>query len=64
MTKYFYESCQREGSPGKVLEKSAEQAMEIFETKRKYIPKLRNKLEDPNTAPEMYWNISKSSVLY
>ena len=38
---------------------SAECAVEIFETKKKYILKMKKKLEDPNTAPKMYLNIPK-----
>ena len=42
---------------------SAECAVEIFETKTKYTLKIKNKLEDPNTAPKMYLNIPKPFAL-
>ena len=41
----------------KVLKKSAECTMEIFEAKKKNTLKMTNKLEDPNTTRKTCWTI-------
>ena len=41
----------------KVLKKSVECNMEIFEAKKKNILKMTNKLEDPNTTRKTCWTI-------
>ena len=57
LTKYFYRNGQREIDLDKVFEKSAECTTEIHETKKQYILKMTNKLEDAFTALKTYWNI-------
>ena len=50
LTKYFYRNGQRERDRDKVLQKPAECTREILETKKQYILKMTNKLEDAFTA--------------
>ena len=54
LPKIFYKNGQKLIDYCKVLVKSAERTREIFETKRNYIVKMTNKLEDSNTAPKTY----------
>lgn len=53
----FLKNRQRESDHAKVLKKSLEYNRETFEVIKKFNLKMRNKLEDPNTAPKRYQTI-------
>ena len=63
MRKLFYNNDQRRIDHEKVLKKSPESAKETFEAKMRYILKMRNKPEDPNTAPKNELDYIKSITL-
>ena len=53
----------RESDHDKVLEKSPECTIKTFETKKRYILKMINKLEDPNTASKTELDYIKTLTL-
>ena len=54
---YFYKNGQKEHSHDKVLEKSEECTMKIFEAEKNHLLKMKNKLQNPNTTPNTYWTV-------
>ena len=57
LIKYFYKNGQIKCDCDKILEKCAECTRDIFETKKRYILNMTNKLEDSHTAPKTYWTL-------